>query len=271
VQAAERELDLDQAIALAARAGRSAWPGIELPLERFAAHVRGTGARSVDVAMHGADLYLACALAARDSIALRIFEQRLLPRLDAPVGRLGLADASVADVLQNVSLGVLAGPRPRITGYSARSTLLHWLRVVATRAAITALRRTTAPAGDALLADLADAGDNPELLATKLRFGGELQRALEESLEKLPRRSKTILRMHYIDGLNIEAIGAVYQVHRATVARWLIAIREEVLVGLRERFAISARATSADLRSLFFALQGELHVSLNRVLGSQSG
>jgi RNA polymerase sigma-70 factor (ECF subfamily) len=74
--------------------------------------------------------------------------------------------------------------------------------------------------------------------------------------------------MHYVDGLNIEAIGAVYHVHRATVARWLIAIRAEVLNGLRERFALAPKATSSDFRSYYSALRDELHLSISRVLGS---
>jgi RNA polymerase sigma-70 factor (ECF subfamily) len=263
--------DLERAIGVAARAGRAAWEGVDVALADFAAHVRGSGARADDLEQHGADLYLACASARGDVPALRILERRLLPLVAGPVRRLGVPEAGVDDVLQNVLVAVVAGPQPRIARYSARSALLHWLRVVAIRTAITSLRRTKAPAaGEALLNDIADAGGDPELHATRLRFGGELQQALEESLEKLPRRSKTVLRMHYVDGLNIEAIGAVYRVHRATVARWLIAIRSEVLAGIRERFALSAPATSSDYRSLYFALRDELHVSLGRVLGSRA-
>jgi len=263
------ELDLDGAVAQALEAGRAAWAGVDLPADQLTAHARQVRARPADLLRHGADLYLACALVGGNPAALRIFEQRLLPLLVGPVRRLGIPATSVDDVLQNVSLAVIAGPRPRIASYAARSALFFWLRIVAIRIAVSSVRRTPAhPAGEMLFRDLVDGGAGPELEVTKLQLGPDLQRALEESLEKLPRRSKTILRMHYLDGLNIEAIGAVYRVHRATVARWLIAIRAEVMVGLRERFLLSPQATSSDFRSIFSALRDELQLSLERVLAS---
>jgi RNA polymerase sigma-70 factor (ECF subfamily) len=262
-------LDLEAAITVAAEAGHAAWTGVELPPEVFASHVRETRARAADVVQHGADLYLACATARGDAAALRILERRLVPRLAGQVRRIGVPAANVEDVLQNMLIEVVGGPRPRIAHYSGRGALLRWLRVVAIRTALTSLRRADVPTvGDALLSDLAATGDDPEIGTLKRRFSAELQQALEEALAQLPRRSKTVLRMHYLDGLNIEAIGAVYHVHRATVARWLISIRTEIATSVRKRFALAPRPTSSDFRSLTIALQEELHISIDRVLGS---
>ena len=265
------EGDLASAIELAARAGKAAWPDLAVPRDVFSDHVRRAGARPVDLARNGSDLYLACAAARGDARALQIFEQRLLPPLAGPIRRLGVPDASAEDALQNVAVTLLAGSRPGIVGYSARSPLSAWLRVVAMRTAIDLLRQVKVPGcGDSLLSDLAADGDDPELSATKLRHTSEVQRALQACLEGLPRRSKTVLRMFYVDGLNIDAIGAVYRVHRATVARWMITIRSEVTADLRARLGMASKATSADFRSLVLALRDDIQVSLRRVLQSRN-
>jgi RNA polymerase sigma-70 factor (ECF subfamily) len=265
------EDDLASATELAAHAGNTVWPGVAVPSDAFREHVRTTGARPADLSRNGSDLYLACAGARGDALALRIFEQRLLPPLAAPIRRLGVPSASAEDALQNVAVSLLAGPRPGILGYSARSPLPAWLRVVAMRTAIDLLRQVKTPGfGDSLLHDLADDGDDPELRATKLRHTSEVQRALQDCLEGLPRRSKTILRMFYVDGLNIDAIGAVYHVHRATVARWMISIRAEVTADLRARLGMASKATASDFRSLVLALRDEIQVSLRRVLKTRN-
>jgi RNA polymerase sigma-70 factor (ECF subfamily) len=266
---AEPSIDLDRAVVAAVEAARTAWEGVEVSVGELAAHARRVDARADDLDRNGADFYLACALARRDPAAVRLLEQRLLPPLVAALRRMGVPPAGLDDVLQNVRVAVLAGPRPHVAGYAARSALFHWLRVVAIRVGLTSLRRErTQAASQALLEELADGAGNPEQEAARWQVGPELQRALDESLEKLSRRSRTILRMYYLDGLNIDAIGAVYRVHRATVARWLIAIRREILLGLREHFDLAPDATSADFRSFYAALRDELHLSVSRVLGS---
>ena len=262
--------ELTAAIQLAARAGRAAWPGVDLPVEAFAQHVQRTGARPVDLIQHGGDLYLACAAARGDTRAVRVVERELLPGLAGPLARLNVPRISVADVLQDVALVVLAGPRPAIASYSARSALATWLRAVAMRTAVSALRQSKAPPlAELVMDELVDAGEDVELRATRRRFSVDVQRALDASLENLPRRSRTILRMHYVDGLNIDAIGAVYRVHRATVARWLLAIRAEIVAQLRQRLDLGREATSADLRSLVSALHADIQLSLSRVLRSR--
>jgi RNA polymerase sigma-70 factor, ECF subfamily len=263
-------VDLAPASQLAARAGEAAWPGVRVPAEVFTQHVRRTGARPEDLARHGGDLYLACACAHGDATAFRVVERQLLPRLAGPLVRLSVPRTSVDDVLQEVAMVVLTGPRPAIASYSARSALVTWLRVVAMRTAINTLRQASAPrVGELLLNELVDAGEDVELRATRLRFKEEVQRALDASLESLPRRSKTLLRMHYVDGLNIDAIGAVYHVHRATVARWLIAIRSEVMLQLRQRLDLGPAATPSDLRSLVVALHADIQLTLSRLLRSR--
>ena len=48
--------------------------------------------------------------------------------------------------------------------------------------------------------------------------------AMTAALAQLEPRDRTLLRMHFVHRMSIDAIGKIYEVHRATAARWLSAI-----------------------------------------------
>ncbi|HTA18393.1 MAG TPA: hypothetical protein VK989_03825, partial [Polyangia bacterium] len=79
---------------------------------------------------------------------------------------------------------------------------------------------------------------------------------------------KTLLRLHLVDRLDIDAIGAIYRSHRATIARRLVGIRAKLLADLRERFALRWGVSSSEVRSLFRLLGNEIHLSARRVLNA---
>lgn len=64
-------------------------------------------------------------------------------------------------------------------------------------------------------------------------------------------------------------IGRIYHVHRATVARWLVAIRGRVFDDLRGRVALNWGTSTNDLRSLVRILRDEIHVSARRILTAE--
>lgn len=271
------ESDFDAVLAEAAKAGRELWPEVSLDPEVFYQHVRRLGADADAVTRHGADLYFACACSRADPAALKLFERRILPSLDRYLRRCGIDGSTLDDARQKMRMRLFSEPQPRIAAYAGRGSLLGWLRVVATRVALdmvdtTDAERTRRGDHDALGKLVAGSGD-PELGATKSLLRASFQAALDEGLQGLSARDKTVLRLHYVDGLNIDAIAAVYHVHRATVARWLVSIRATVLTNLRDRLSLTVRPTSSDFRSIAAALRDELHISMDRVLadGSRGG
>lgn len=256
----------------ALRDGRQLWPDVAVADEDFARHLRALGADRDAIVRHGGDLFFALACARGDQAALRVFERRILPSLDRYLRRCGIQGAALDDARQKVRMRLFSDPNPRIAAYAGRGSLLGWLRVVATRVALDMVdssdaERTRLGDHDAL-GRLVAAGGDPELGAAKSRMRASFQAALDEGLAGLSSRAKTVLRLHYVDGLNIDAIAAVYHVHRATVARWLVAIRSAVLANLRKKLSVTVRPTSSDFRSLAAALRDELHISMDRVLAS---
>ncbi len=92
-----------------------------------------------------------------------------------------------------------------------------------------------------------------------------MSRAVCEALAGLDGESRTLLKMHYVDGLSIEQVGIAFGKSRATSARQLAAARAALLRGIRERLVslIGVRADEAD--SLLAFVRSRLEVSLTRV------
>jgi len=262
----------EAALRRAAERGQRAWPGLTLPLRVFAAHAQRLGVEDQELEGHGHDLWLACACARRDEQALRLLQDQVLPALDGRLRRMGIRPGELDEVRQQLLIGLLTAPNGGLASYAARSSLVSWLRVVASRTALRVRRdclREPVPDGEAL-DELVSGSVDPELMAIRDRLRPEFQRALEESVAALSRRAKDVLRMHYIEGMNIDAIGVVYKVHRATVARWIAGIRSAVIARLRERVTASQSPTSSEFRSLTAAIRDDLHLTLDRVLGEEA-
>ncbi len=261
---------VDTKILAAFEAGRAAYPASKFDLPSFARRVAELDVREEDMALRPADLFLAWSCAQHDPAALASFEQRFLQRVSVDVGRMGLDDGLIDEVRQELRIRLLIGQEPRIAQYTGRGALAAWVRIAAVRSALTLIERNKKhprPAEMNALRSLVGDETSPELAALRHRYGGAFQAGLERSLEALEPRDKTLLRMHFIDQLNIDMIGRIYRVHRATAARWLVAIRRQVLESLRKELALELRAgTSSEFRSLLAVLRSDLDISLRHVL-----
>jgi RNA polymerase sigma-70 factor (ECF subfamily) len=258
--------ELDLAIHTAVAQGRARWPQISIPVELFTAHVRSVRTEESMLAKHGADLYLAFACVQRDRGALQLFQDRLLPAVDRHVARLGMRGSLLDDLRQDLCLYLLADPVPRLSNYRGQGSLLGWLRVIAARRALRRRRRRELSVEELRPEQLIDRGHDPETTTLRRRFGPRLQRALEESLAALSPQHKTLLRRHYAEGLSIDQIGARHRVHRATVARWLAAIRARVTAELHRRLSTPPGMAPGEIRLLVDELRDELFGSVERFL-----
>jgi RNA polymerase sigma-70 factor (ECF subfamily) len=154
---------------------------------------------------------------------------------------------------------------PAIVGYSGRGALLSWLRSIAVRTAVPLLRASRRDAPVGAVVDLPAAGD-VELAYLKARYREPFRAALEESFGALTRRQRNLLRQHFLDGLGIDELGALHQVHRATAARWLAEARETLLRETRRQLAERLALEPDDLDGILQAVMSQLHVTLRRVL-----
>jgi RNA polymerase sigma-70 factor (ECF subfamily) len=281
-------LDTARACALAARAdaietallradaeGRAAWPDLRLDPGAFAVHVADRVRASPDVegaiaALHAADLFLACACARGDPAALRELERTQLSRVPALIHRVDPSPAfadEVVQVLRDALLVPSAGVS-RIGEYSGRGTLAGWIRVVAVRTALRLRARRSAegvpldPQAEGALPGVVD----PELDHLKLRYRGAYEEAVEAAIAALSDRDALLLKLHYVDGLNIDRIGALFGMHRATVARWRTAVHGRLLAAVRERLRDRIPLTGSEFESILALVRSQLVVSIRSLL-----
>jgi RNA polymerase sigma-70 factor (ECF subfamily) len=66
-------------------------------------------------------------------------------------------------------------------------------------------------------------------------YGKEFTRALDESFRSLEVGERNLLRQYFLDGLSIDALARLYDIHRATAARRVTAAREKLTERVKVR------------------------------------
>lgn len=274
------ERDLAKALDAAVAAARREWPALALDESRFRALLAErmpdrAGPAELEAAVCVPDLYLACACACGVAGAVDAFERRYMPVVEAAAARTGAGD--LADEIKQVVREILfvggGNARPAIEQFSGRGNLHSWVRVIATREALRLQRRQRSRRevqDEALYQILAPADEvDPETAYLKARYRAEFRRAFLAAVADLPRRERTALRLHVLDGLSIDEIAPAYRVHRSTAARWLTRARELLLAGTRARLMQELGVGDRELDSILRLIQSNLDVSLSSALQSR--
>jgi RNA polymerase sigma-70 factor (ECF subfamily) len=250
--------------------GRVAYPEIAIADELVAKHVAGRAPEDEGMPEHDADMYLAIALAAQDAAALRVFEEKLVPHVDQALRRLRLPPNTKDEVRQTVRFDLLVGSdgSPRIADYAGRGELAGWLRVTATRKALTLLRKNNREDSldEMLLDHFPDAAANPGQEHLRTKYTGELKRAIHEAFASLEVRQRNILRQHILDELTIDDLARLYRAHRATCARWLADARAELGKNTRKRLISTLGIDREEVESLLRFLDSDIELSISRIL-----
>jgi len=169
-----------------------------------------------------------------------------------------------------------AGAPPKIAEYAGRGPLAAWLRAVVARVALDVLRRGRAPGdagprdADEELQHAAGALGDPELEVLLSRYREPFKEAFQATLASLPARDRTLLRFAIVDGMNVDALGALHGVHRATAARWVAQAREALAIGTREKLSARFRLTRTELDSITRLCRSQVDVSLVRLLATRA-
>lgn len=249
------------------------WPRIALDEGAFARHLDGLGRTTPAFPI---DAYLAAACAASDPAAVRAFEDEHVARVPDAIRRVDGSAAFVGEIVQQLRIRLLVkdgDQTARIARYTGEVPLAAWIRVIALRLAFNAKRGAKSLSAGQEEGER-DAGEmaleDPELDYLRGQYREPFVRALNASILDLTKDDRTILRLHYVDGLNIDGIGKIFQVHRATVARWLGRIRGEVLARAKDRLADEVGAKPDEASSVIGALAGEVDWTLSRVLKTSS-
>jgi RNA polymerase sigma-70 factor, ECF subfamily len=260
-----------ESLGAAHRAGRASWSAVELSFDDFARHLaRLAGDEPLVSWLPGrpaADLYLACACAALDPAALAAFDDHLLSHVEAFLAGMRPDRAFVDDVRQVLRERLFVGATPKIAEYAGRGSLLGWLRVVTVRAALNMKRKRTEILDDGAGPDPDSGWDaDPELAYLKHHYRAAFRTAIEGSFAMLTSEQRNLLRLHFLEGMTLHQLATLFQVHRATVARWIAQSRRDVLEATRAALQERLVLETAELDSMMRLLDSRLELSMRRLL-----
>jgi RNA polymerase sigma-70 factor (ECF subfamily) len=272
---------LDRALEELLEKARTAWPTIKVDRAAFLAHVaermpaEGTADAAVG-SLHAGDLFLAFGCAVGEPHAITAFEQHFLPEVAGYVAQIDRSGAFVDEVRQRLRERLLVsdgeGGKPKISEYTGRGPLAAWLRVASVRTALN-LRRgakrevSTTEETPAMRAPAVD----PELDYLKTRYAQEFKEVFKATLGTLNRDERTVLRLHYMDGLTLDQIAVAYHVHRSTAARWLASARERIVTETKRLLSERLKANPKEVESLLAVVRSQLDVSIYKYLGKDEG
>ncbi len=250
---------------------RKEWPEIVCPPELFlpylAVRVRLEGPLGDALgALHLSDLYLACACQSGDDTAVASFSEYLGETMVAALHNMrdigGLADEVLQRVREKLFVG---GASPaKIATYFGRGPLRSWVRAAVVREAISYLRsgKREILGADAFVQGLPSLDDDPVMQHLKRLYRDSFKVAFEAAFSDLSAKDRTLLRYKYCDATTLDDIALVYRVHRATAARWLAKIREDLLLGTRARMKDELKVSDGELDSIIGVIQSRLDVSI---------
>jgi RNA polymerase sigma-70 factor (ECF subfamily) len=254
---------------------QQALPAVQVAPEEFARHLgkcipAGEAPEPGLRALLCEDLYLALGALNEDRSALEALERTVLAPVERAVRRVDNSDAFVDEVIQLTRMRLLVGEThhgPRLGDYAGRGPLRRWTEAVAVGVAVSLKRRPdpTTPIDDALLESGLGSTD-PELAALRERYRPAFRASFAEALSSLSARDRNLLRLSLGQGLGVEALGAMHQVHASTVSRWLAHARGTLLKGTREGLSRRLELDLSQADSLLRFMDGHLDASFSSLL-----
>jgi RNA polymerase sigma-70 factor (ECF subfamily) len=255
------------------QAAHARWDGQEGGFAAFCDHLRTL--EVTDAAQpHADDLAFAWACGRGHAAALRAFEDTLVPVAKRAIARVDTDPGFVDDCLQQLRTRLLmpdAERPPRVLGYGGRGPLSGWVSVAAVRVALSIIRATKRQAArdEALWSEavLFPSGLSPDLQHLKQRYAPQLGEGLRRACAELEERDRAVLRLYFAEGLNIDKIGKIYGVHRATVARWIARTKTTLVERMHAIMHEEQGIALEELSSIDRLVRSQLEISLAGLLG----
>jgi RNA polymerase sigma-70 factor, ECF subfamily len=264
---------------------RSAWPGVDVPQEEFLAFVADRVEATHPLPPHDDtalaarfsqaridDLYLACACARGDSLAIAAFERAYFSEIDHALRSLRANTPPPLDEVRQLVRHKLfvaePGSKPGIERYSGRGDLRNWFRVTVHRLLLNLLMRGSPeiPLDDRLFSHLLGGEDVSRNDFPKEHYKAEFRTAFHEAFGGLSTREVSVLRYAFGEELTTEAIGRVYGVHKSTASRWVVAAHDALLTRVKAILIARLDLSEDEYASVLRRVRDSLELSLERFL-----
>jgi RNA polymerase sigma-70 factor, ECF subfamily len=246
-------------------------PGVRIDLAAFErAWASRAVSRDIDPKL-ALDVLLAAGIEAGDGASLRWLQAQVARAAGALRDEAQRSTDVESRVLELVAVGQPERPA-RITEYAALGPLAAWVNVIVVRTA----RDLAARSPSSVARDLAEfaiaeiqTSTSAELAPLKARLADDLGFAIRSAGGKLDQRSRTLLTLYYLEGVGLEGLARAWNVHRATISRWLATAREAFLADVRREFAVRAGVGSGEVDTLIRFVRSQLEVSVSRLFGTR--
>ena len=221
------------------------------------------------------DLCLACACSHHSEVAQKVFWQTYDKTIDQVLLRFQKSHIPPDDLKQIVMEKIFVGTEdkpPKLLKYSGQGFLENWIRVTTLRTCLDCIKggsqqkREQLTEEDALLR-LQDSDFDVELEFLKQEYRGHFKESFAKALTHLSSRERNLLRQHLVSGLNIDQIGTLYHIHRATAARRIAKARQALLDATRQELMAKLEISKNEFESIMNLIQSRLDVSMIRLLG----
>ncbi len=203
---------------------------------------------------HAAELFLAYACAEGDSRAIELFELTVLSNVRKTLQRVLGSGQEPDDVLQQLRISFLAldGKERWIARYRGAGPLLKYARRIAVRMAME-LRKPQDVVSDSL-EEMPAVTEGVEMRYLRTKYRQDFKQAFRTALEQLDARQRSVMQLHFFHNASMESIGALYQVHKSTVSRWLADARWSLRELLRAEMTRRLSLKAGELDSLLSAM-----------------
>jgi RNA polymerase sigma-70 factor (ECF subfamily) len=250
---------------------RTMWPGLSLPDDAFLRHLAGKLgpdlAQGVDQ-VRVPELFLACACAHKDPIAIAHFERAYFAQVDAAIRRFDSLPVTAEDIRQRVREKLYLHDPPALLGYAGQGDLGGWLRAAALHILLNVATREARerPTEGAFFEAVVDTSADAEAAYLKEACRDEFEQAFTAALARLEPRERLLLRYAFADGKIVDEIGAIFRVHRATAARWIAKARDRLVEQTRAELMTALRIGEDDAASIVRAALSRMGTTLLRRL-----
>jgi len=271
-------------------AARNLFAGVDVPEDDFRTYLRRHSTQEAPgyeggspsptpspVPLKGAvDLYLACACARGDARAIALFRTRYAPVLEGVRSRFGKRAPTADELWADLSARLFVaseGRRLKIEEYAGRSELSAWLRVVVLRLLLNRLdaEKPEAPFEEGVLEGLLVTDASPELALGRAERRDAVRRAFAQAALELSARERRLLRLAFAEGFTIDDLAPLYNVHRATAARWVKEAAAKLATSVKRLLRAELGLTAAQYESWARGMASSMDVSVARYLASEAG
>jgi RNA polymerase sigma-70 factor (ECF subfamily) len=252
-------------------AAKARWPEVGLSYQAFADHVAslrsgGAAPSDGDLRENAPDLFLVAACLQGIPRALSLFEREIMSQVPLMVAAIDPSYAFGADVAQTLRERLLCPPLARLRYYSGTGALRGWIRVAARRVAVDFKRHEGASLRRSAELPSAVSAQHPEWELARQRYREPVEEALRVAIDRLSARDRMVLRLYLLRGENIETIGRIYTVHRATVARWIGAAQHAIVTQVTALLEQGLGLPPAEIQSLVRGMWSQIQITLSSLL-----